>query len=347
MTDEGEPILTTEGTTDHGVAPAAGPASHPPRVVVLGLGYVGLGLAVRAAQVGFDVVGFDTDEARVAALGTRREAGAGRAGTAGSPATGRFRPSAREADVAGFDVAIIAVPLPLDDGGPRAAHVEAAASLVSDHLRPGATVVLESTCSPGTTEEVVAPALEAGSGLVAGPDFHLGYSPERVDPGNVGWDLRTIPKLVSGIDDASLEAVQRFYDRLVETTVPVRSLREAEMAKLLENTFRQVNIALINELAVVAHGAGIDIWAVIAAAATKPFAFMPFVPGPGAGGTCLTGAADLLSWWADHRAGARPTVIEAASAVDTGMAATWSTGWWRPWGGEGGPPLDLRCWCSG
>ncbi len=156
--------------------------------------------------------------------------------------------------------------------------------------------MLESTTYPGTTEELVLPILEDGSGLVAGSQFHLGYSPERIDPGNPEWTFETTPKVVSGIDSASLDAVQGFYGRLVDETVPVSSTREAELTKLLENTFRHVNIALVNEIAMFARHLGIDVWQAIDAASTKPFGFMPFTPGPGVGGHCLPIDPSYLSW---------------------------------------------------
>ena len=166
------------------------------------------------------------------------------------------------------------------DGLPDLSYVESAASTLARYLRPGATVIVESTSYPGTTQERVLPLLEEGSGLTAGPDFHLGYSPERIDPGNSTWTLTTTPKIVSGIDDRSLKAVRAFYDTIVEQTVTVSSPREAELAKLIENTFRHVNIALVNELAMFAHDLDIDVWEAIRAASTKPFGFMPFTPGP-------------------------------------------------------------------
>ncbi|CAM5616261.1 UDP-N-acetyl-D-glucosamine dehydrogenase [Streptomyces spiroverticillatus] len=195
-----------------------------------------------------------------------------------------------------YDICVIAVPTPLRDGVPDLSCVESAGRAVAPHLRPGATVVLESTTYPGTTEDLLGPILEAGSGLRAGRDFRLGYSPERIDPGNPTWRLENTPKAVAGIDPASLAAVRAFYDRITERTVPVSSLRTAELTKLLENTFRQVNIALVNELAMCAGPLGIDIWEAVDAAATKPFGFMPFYPGPGVGGHCLPVDPSYLSW---------------------------------------------------
>ena len=175
---------------------------------------------------------------------------------------------------------MVCVPTPLRDGAPDLRYIEDAARLLAPHVRAGATVVLESTTYPGTTEEVFVPILEAGSGLRAGADFHVGYSPERIDPSNPTWGLQNTPKIVSGIDEASSAAVTAFYDTVVDRTVPAPGTREAELAKLLENTFRHVNIALVNELAVYCHELGIDVWSVIDMAATKPFGFMRFTPGP-------------------------------------------------------------------
>jgi nucleotide sugar dehydrogenase len=180
-------------------------------------------------------------------------------------------------------------------------------------------VVLESTTYPGTTEELVGPLLEAGSGLVAGEDFLLGYSPERIDPGNAEWTFERTPKVVSGIDDASLRRVTGLYDRLVETTVPVSSPKEAELTKLLENTFRHVNIALVNELAVFAKELGIDIWEAIDAASTKPFGYLRFSPGPGVGGHCLPIDPSFLSWRVKDSLGQSFRFVELANDVNSHM----------------------------
>jgi UDP-N-acetyl-D-glucosamine dehydrogenase len=266
--------------------------------VVAGQGHVGLPLSVRAAEAGHSVVGYDVDERRVKRLA------AGDSHVEDVPAerlqplleSGSYRPTADERDVAGFELAAIAVPTPLRNGVPDLSHVAASARMLSRYLRPGAAVVLESTTYPGTTQELVGPLLEEGSGLVAGNDFHLGYSPERIDPGNPSWRLENTPKVVSGVNAASLEAVQAFYASLVETTVAVSSCEQAEFTKLLENTFRHVNIALVNELAIFAHDLGLDVWEAIDAAATKPFGYLRFTPGPGVGGQCLPIDPSYLSW---------------------------------------------------
>ena len=186
-------------------------------------------------------------------------------------------------------------------------------------LEPGATVVLESTTYPGTTEELVAPILEAGSGLTAGRDFRLGYSPERIDPGNRTHTLVNTPKVVSGIDEASLGAVTAFYDRLVDETVAVSTTKAAELTKLLENTFRHVNIALVNELAMFAHELGVDVWEAIDAASTKPFGYLRFTPGPGVGGHCLPVDPSYLSWQVKRSLGQSFRFVELANDVNDHM----------------------------
>jgi len=289
--------------------------------VVIGQGYVGLPVAVRAVLAGYDVIGFEVDPAKVDALN------AGRSHVeditaeqlAEILATGRYRATADPADLAGFDVAVISVPTPMGEGVPDLSYIESAAATLAPHVRRGATVVLESTTYPGTTEELVAPILEAGSGLTAGADFHLGYSPERIDPGNSTWRLENTPKVVSGVDAASLAAVQGFFDDIVETTVAVRGTREAELTKLLENTFRHVNIALVNELAMFARDLGIDVWDAIDAASTKPFGYMRFTPGPGVGGHCLPIDPSYLSWQVERSLGQTFRFVELANDVNEHM----------------------------
>jgi UDP-N-acetyl-D-glucosamine dehydrogenase len=233
--------------------------------------------------------------------------------------SGRYRASAEPKSLAGFDVAVVTVPTPLRDGVPDLSYIESSARTLARFLRPGATVVLESTTYPGTTEDVVAQLLEDGSGLVAGDDFHLGYSPERIDPGNDTWTVENTPKVVSGITPASLAAVQAFYSTVVERTVPVSSPKAAELAKLLENTFRHVNIALVNEIAVFAHALGIDVWEAIDAASTKPFGFMRFTPGPGVGGHCLPIDPSYLSWRVERALGQSFRFVELANDINNHM----------------------------
>jgi len=267
------------------------------------------------------VVGFDVDEDKVKRLG------AGDSYIEDIPddqledalASGRYRPVRSLEDIDHFDIAVISVPTPLRDGIPDLSHMESATRTLATRLARGATVILESTTYPGTTEELVAPILEAGSGLTAGSDFHLGYSPERIDPGNPVWTLENTPKVVSGIDPSSLAAVQAFFDRIVETTVPVASPKEAELTKLLENTFRHVNIALVNELAMFAGDLGINVWEAIDAAATKPFGFMKFTPGPGVGGHCLPVDPSYLSWQVKRSLGQSFRFVELANDVNDHM----------------------------
>ena len=213
---------------------------------------------------------------------------------------------------------MISVPTPLRDGAPDLSYIEAAAATLRSRLRPGALVVLESTTYPGTTEELLRPILEA-DGLGADTDFFLGYSPERIDPGSTEWTFVTTPKVVSGVDDASLAAVEAFYGALVDKVVPVASTSEAELVKLLENTFRHVNIALVNELAMFARELGVDVWSAIDAAATKPFGFMRFTPGPGVGGHCLPIDPSYLAWRVERRLGTRFRFVELANEVNNHM----------------------------
>jgi nucleotide sugar dehydrogenase len=305
------------------------------KVAVIGLGYVGLPLAVRAAEAGIHVVGVDLDIARIKQLSagesyvpdvtSHRFAAVLDAGEpAGSrdaspPRPGRLAVTTDFAEIEQFDVCVITVPTPLRDGAPDLTHIEQAARDIAPYLRPGATVVLESTTYPGTTEEMLRPILEEGSGLRTPGEFHLGYSPERIDPGNGTWRLDNTPKVVSGLDGAALERIVGFYARLVARVVPVASTRTAELTKLLENTFRHVNVALVNELAVFADDLGADVWEAIAAAGTKPFGFMPFHPGPGVGGHCLPIDASYLSWQIKRTAGHSFRFVELANDVNDRM----------------------------
>jgi nucleotide sugar dehydrogenase len=293
------------------------------KLTVVGQGYVGLPLAVRAVEQGFDVVGFDVDADRVKRIATgdspvedisdeRLQA---------ALATGRFKATTDAADSEGFDVAVISVPTPLREGAPDLSYIESAAHALGPNLTRGACVVLESTTYPGTTEDLVAPILEEESGLTAGTDFHLGYSPERIDPGNKTYTFETTPKVVSGMNEQSLAAVQGFYDRLIDRTVPVSSPKEAELTKLLENTFRHVNIALVNELAIFAHELGIDVWEAIDAASTKPFGYMRFTPGPGVGGHCLPIDPSYLSWQVRQSLGEAFRFVELANDINEHMPA--------------------------
>ncbi|MDT4988678.1 MAG: UDP-N-acetyl-D-glucosamine dehydrogenase [Micromonosporaceae bacterium] len=291
------------------------------KVLLVGQGYVGLPLAMRAVEAGYDVVGVDCDVNRVKKLdagesfvedvsGERIQA---------ALASGRYRASHDYADAAGFDICVITVPTPLREGIPDLSYIEESGRSIAAHVRPGCTVILESTTYPGTTDELLRPLIEDRTGLRAPEDFHLGYSPERIDPGNRTWRLENTPKVVSGIDAASLRSVEAFYGRLVERTVAVSSTRTAELTKLLENTFRHVNIALVNELAIFAGQLGVDVWEALDAASTKPFGFMPFRPGPGVGGHCLPIDPSYLSWQVKRTLGHQFRFIELANDINDRM----------------------------
>lgn len=291
------------------------------KVAVIGQGYVGLPLAMRAVDVGFDVIGLDLDQAKVAGL----EAGRSHiddvtdADVARALATGRYRPTYSPAALDRFDVAVITVPTPLREGVPDLSYIVSAADALGPFVSPGCAVVLESTTYPGSTDELLAPRLENASGMKAGVDFHVGFSPERIDPGNEVWNFVRTPKVVSGLTAESLRVVQAFYDRLVERTVPVSSTRAAELTKLLENTFRHVNIALVNELAIHARALDIDIWEVIDAAGTKPFGFTQFWPGPGVGGHCLPIDPSYLSWRIEQQLGMHSRFVDIANDINDQM----------------------------
>ena len=288
------------------------------RILIVGQGYVGLPVSMRAVEVGFDVVGLEASPERAAALQ------AGSSYVADVPddqlrtaLEAGYRPVGDPADVGPFDVAVITVPTPLRDGAPDLSYVEDAAASLARRLRAGALVILESTTYPGTTDELVRPILEQ-SGLKAG-EFFVGYSPERIDPGNARWGFVNTPKVVSGVDEPSRRCVEAFYGALVDKVVPVGSTAEAELVKLLENTFRHVNIALVNELAMFAASLDIDIWGAIDAASSKPFGYMRFTPGPGVGGHCLPIDPSYLSWRVKRRLGQTFRFVELANDVNEHM----------------------------
>jgi UDP-N-acetyl-D-glucosamine dehydrogenase len=314
------------------------------KLVVVGQGYVGLPLALRAAEVGYHVTGIDLDEQRVKrlALADSFVEDVSPERLAAALAGGRYRPSRDYADAAGFDICVISVPTPLRDGGPDLRCVESATEALAPHLRRGCTVILESTTYPGTTEDLVGTVLESLSGLRAPGDYYLGYSPERIDPGNARWLLENTPKIVSGVDDVSLEKVRGFYDRLVERTVPVSSTRVAELSKLLENTFRQVNIALVNELAMVADQLGLDVWEAIDAASTKPFGFMRFTPGPGVGGHCVPVDSVYLGWLVKRTLGQSLRFVELAHDINNHMPRYVADRLWRGLNSRGKPLSGAR-----
>ena len=289
------------------------------KVAVIGQGYVGLPLAMRATEVGFRVIGFEVAAERVASLRAGRSHVGDVSDNELAKALARgYLPTADENDLDAFDVAIISVPTPLVDGLPDLSFIEAAATSVGRHLADGACVVLESTTYPGTTEEFLAPILERESGL-SRSQFLLGYSPERIDPGNPNYSFENTPKVVSGDRTESLEVVDTFFSSLVNQTVPVANCAEAELVKLLENTFRHVNIALVNELAKFARGLDVDIWRAIDAAATKPFGFMRFTPGPGVGGHCLPIDPSYLAWRVREHLGQNFRFVELANDINDHM----------------------------
>lgn len=293
------------------------------KLVVIGQGYVGLPVSMRAVEVGHDVVGLDLSQSRIDDLSNGRSyvEDITAAEVQAALDSGRFLPSRDYKDAADFDVAVITVPTPLKDSLPDLRFIEASGASLSEHIRPGATVILESTTYPGTTDELLVPILEEGSGLKAGEDFFVGYSPERIDPGRKDWTFQTTPKVVSGLNEASLEKVRDFYGTIIDTPVPVKGTREAELTKLMENTFRHVNIALVNELAVFAHQLNVDIWDAIRAANTKPFGFMKFTPGPGVGGHCLPVDPSYLSWAVKKDLGQTFRFIELANTVNENQPA--------------------------
>src|SRR5687768_1647952 len=268
------------------------------RVGVIGLGYVGLPLAVEFAKEGFDVTGFDVDAGKVAEITCGRSyiGDVKSADVASAVKAGKLRATTDMSQLHDMDAIDICVPTPLrKTRDPDLSYVVQAVDAVKRHLRAGQLVILESTTYPGTTDEVVQPALEEG-GLKAGVDFHLAFSPERVDPGNEKFSTRSIPKVVGGVNEESTALAAALYGAIITTVVPVSSTQVAEMVKLLENTFRAVNIGLVNELALMCKRLDIDVWEVIRAAATKPFGFMPFYPGPGLGGHCIPIDPFYLSW---------------------------------------------------
>jgi UDP-N-acetyl-D-glucosamine dehydrogenase len=291
--------------------------------VILGLGYVGLPLAQQAIRAGMSVLGFDVNPAVVEALG------AGRShvddlsdADVAEMVAGGFRTTLDETLIATAGVAVICVPTPLSEGdGPDLRAVTGATEAIGRNLRPGMLVVLESTTYPGTTDDVVRPLLERLSGLVAGRDFHLAFSPERIDPGNEQFGPRNTPKVVGGFTGACTDRVAAFYGRFIDTVVRTRGTREAETAKLLENTYRHVNIALVNEMARFCHELDIDLWDVIHAASTKPFGFQAFYPGPGVGGHCIPIDPNYLSHNVRSKLGYPFRFVELAQEINATMPA--------------------------
>ena len=289
-------------------------------VGVIGLGYVGLPLAAAFVNRGFRVVGIEVSDERLEALKKNRSyiGDISDAELRAVQKTGRFKAGGYEL-VREADCLIICVPTPLSKTkDPDLSFILDAVRRMGPKLKAGQLVVLESTTYPGTTDEAIAPRIEAATGLKAGKDIFLGFSPERVDPANKRFKVHEIPKVVSGIDAASLALTKALYGSVFERVVPVSSTRAAEMVKLLENTFRSINIALINEMAMICDTLGIDVWEVIDAASTKPFGFMPFYPGPGIGGHCINIDSMYLAWKVRLH-GYEPRLIELAQTINDGM----------------------------
>lgn len=292
-------------------------------VTIVGQGYVGLPLAQAATKAGWKVWGLDTNSATVSSLNEGR-----------SHVDDLSNEDIAEMIQLGYEATldptcienstyvVVCVPTPLGEAGsPDLRAVEAATATVGRHIQPGATYILESTTYPGTTENVCVPLLEGYSKLQAGKDFHVAFSPERVDPGRTDYGIENTPKVVGGVDSGSTEAAARFYESFIDSIVKVNGTKEAETAKLLENTFRHVNIALVNEMAQFCHELKIDIWEVINAAATKPFGFMKFTPGPGVGGHCIPIDPNYLSYEVRRELGYPFRFVELAQEINNSMPA--------------------------
>ncbi|MBI3416411.1 MAG: nucleotide sugar dehydrogenase [Verrucomicrobia bacterium] len=291
------------------------------KIAIIGLGYVGLPLSLQFARSGVTVLGLDIDAAKIEAIHAGRSyiKHIESATLREQVAAGRFRATTDFARVKELDAVILCVPTPLNSNRePDISYILKTGEAIAPHLPKGILVVLESTTYPGTTEGDLRAVLETGSGLKAGMDFFLAYSPEREDPGNPKSRVGEIPKIIGGFTPACLEKAKALYGRAIKTLVPVSSCRVAESTKLLENIFRSVNIALVNELKVVYAAMGIDIWEVIAAAKTKPFGFMPFYPGPGLGGHCIPIDPFYLTWKA-REFGQNTRFIELAGEINTTM----------------------------
>ena len=291
------------------------------RIAIIGLGYVGLPLSLQFARSGTCVLGLDIDQAKIEAIQCGRSyiKQIQSAEIQSQVQEGRFSASTDFSRIQEMDSVVICVPTPLNKNRePDISYIIKTGEKIAPHLRRGMLVVLESTTYPGTTDEDLRRVLEAGSTLKAGVDFHLAFSPEREDPGNPASKVGEIPKVVGGFTPACLAKAQALYSLAIKTIIPVSSCRAAEATKLLENIFRSVNIALVNELKVVYAAMGIDIWEVITAAKTKPFGYMPFYPGPGLGGHCIPIDPFYLTWKA-REFGQNTRFIELAGEVNTGI----------------------------
>lgn len=287
---------------------------------MVGQGYVGLPLSIGAAEAGFAVVGLEKNEMRARSI----LEGLSFVSDVSSERLKWLLDSSYEISTdysraRDFDFAVITVPTPLRNGIPDVSSIEEAAKGLGPFVSPGSTIILESTTYPGTTRNLLVPILEKASNLTAGEDFFVGYSPERIDPGNAHWHLKNTPKVVSGLGDLSQEKVIDFYSTFIETLVPVSRPEEAELTKLLENTYRHVNIALVNEIARFSHQLGIDVWEAIDAASTKPFGYMRFRPGPGVGGHCLPIDPTFLAWRVEQETGHRFRFVDTANQINREM----------------------------
>jgi UDP-N-acetyl-D-glucosamine dehydrogenase len=291
------------------------------RVAIVGLGYAGLPMAIEIANAGFGVVGYDVDEHKVRTIARGQSPVSNVADAEVEPlvSTGRFEATTDAHVLDTADVAIICVPTPLTpSGGPDLGFVHAAASTIAEHVHSEMLVVLQSTCGPGTTSKLLAPLLEHGSGLRAGEDFFVVFAPERIDPGNQRFTVKNTPKLVGGISPESTRLACALYETCIDEVVPVSSPDIAELAKLVENTFRFINISFINEMALLCDRLGVNVWEVIEAAKTKPFAFMPHYPSPGVGGHCIPVVPQYLDA-AARAAGLQSELIPAAYRINNAM----------------------------
>lgn len=292
-------------------------------VMTVGLGYVGLPMLLTVHEAGFPATGLDVNAARVEAInaGARVISYFAEDRISAAVASGSFAATSDASRIADMDVILICVPTPLGvDREPDLAYVIKAAETIADWVRPGQLIVLESTVWPGATATVIRPILER-SGLRAGKDFFLGFSPEREDPGNANYSTRTIPKVVGADDPASRELIETMYAQIVDRVVPVSSSAAAEAVKLAENSFRTVNIALANEMKFAFDRMGVDVWEVVRAASTKPFGYMPFYPGPGIGGDCIPVSPAYLSWRA-RDVGSSTPIIDLARGTNEGAPDT-------------------------
>lgn len=296
-------------------------AERTARVGVVGLGYVGLPLAVEFGKAGFTVLGFDTDGRKIGGLrrGESHIQDVSSEDVADLVMSGKFDPDIVFDELASCDAISICVPTPLSKmREPDISYIVSVLDQIAPRLRQGQLVVLESTTYPGTTDEVILPRLQEASGLKVGEDFFLAFSPERVDPGNIRYNTHNTPKVVGGVTPVCTKLAAALYGSTIETIIPVSSTRVAEMVKLIENTFRSVNIGLANELALMCDLMGLDVWEVIGAAASKPFGFMPFYPGPGVGGHCIPLDPIYLSWKA-RQYGHDARFIGLADSMNTHM----------------------------